>query len=97
MNDDRLQYTASFIASFSFNFRQVTACTSGIENYFLYKTFWNLYKSSKTSREISPNTSFFLIFHAFLPFTAFTHPEFYKMYLYTVVIQRTFRSSSESM
>lgn len=47
MNDDRLQYTASFVASFSFNSRQVTACTSGIENYFLYKTFWNLYKFSK--------------------------------------------------
>lgn len=54
MNDDRLQYTASFVASFSFNFRQVTACTSGIENYFLYKTFWNLYKFSRnTERNLS--------------------------------------------
>ncbi len=59
MNDDRLQYTASFIASFSFNFRQVTACTSGIENYFLYKTFWNLYKSSKN---IERNLSKYVVF-----------------------------------
>ena len=59
MNDDRLQYTASFVASFSFNSRQVTACTSGIENYFLYKTFWNLYKSSKN---IERNLSKYVVF-----------------------------------
>lgn len=83
MNDDRLQYTASFVASFSFNSRQVTACTSGIENYFCTKHFGICTNFPKTSREISPSTSFFLIFHAFLPFTVFTHPKSYKMYLYT--------------
>ena len=68
MNDDRLQYTASFVASFSFNSRQVTACTSGIENYFLYKTFWNLYKFSKNiERNLSKYVVFLNFFMLFYP------------------------------
>lgn len=59
MNDTVYCSLLSFIASFSFNFRQVTACTSGIENYFLYKTFWNLYKSS---RNIERNLSKYVVF-----------------------------------
>lgn len=90
MNDNRLQYTVSFIASFSFNFRQVTACTSGIENYFLYKTFWNLYKSSRNIERNLSKYVVFLNFSYFLPFTAFTYPESYKMYLYIVVITKDF-------
>lgn len=56
MNDNRLQYTVSFIASFSFNFRQVTVCTSGIENYFFVQNILEFVQIFQKHREKSLQT-----------------------------------------